>query len=228
MAPELRHLLAPGRGADPGASRPVPAPSSSPSVPSLPLRFPAGSGVSPPESCCGWVSPRRLVSPPLVAVWGLPGLDSPPPSSSATSGAWSPCEGRHPGLSSSSSESHGVGGRQKPRLWDHPGASSLAPALSGQRFPLPKHPNPSSAPGGAGPPPGPCDHRFWVSPALLSSGIPGLGEGGVSITRQRLSRGQGWGGSWCRPPSQKTRDCLWSVEPHRRVCTLQILQQNIF
>lgn len=171
----------------------------------------------------------------VVAVWGLPGLDSPPhppgggcPSSSATSGAWSPWNGHHPGLSSSGS--HGVGGRQKSRPVGsshrfQPGPGGLWAAVSLAKTPQTPH------------------QRLAGSWATLSPlrpqvlGVPchphqshsrGLGEGGVSITQQRLSRGQGWGGSWCRHPSQITRDCLWSVEPHRRVCTLQILQQNIF
>lgn len=41
--------------------------------------------------------------------------------------------------------------------------------------------------------------------------------------------GAGWalGGSLLYRPCN-SQACLWSVEPHRRVCTLQILQQNIF
>lgn len=41
--------------------------------------------------------------------------------------------------------------------------------------------------------------------------------------------GAGWAlrGSLLYIP-HNSQDCLWSVEPHRHVCTLQILQQNIF
>lgn len=94
-------------------------------------------------------------------------------------------------------------------------------------FPCQNTPNPSSAPGVGGSwaiPSFLSDHKFWASPALLSSRIPGVWGGGC-----QYFPGAGLGGLLVPPsPSQNTRDCLWSVEPHRRVCTLQILQQNIF
>lgn len=137
--------------------------------------------------------------------------------------------GRGTILASAAARATAWGAGTNPGLWDHPIASSLAPGVSGQSFPLPKHPKPFiSAWGGSWATPSPLPPRILGVPCHpQQSHSRGLGRG-CQYYRAAASRGQGWGGSWCCPPSQKTRDCLWSVEPHRRVCTLQILQQNIF
>lgn len=95
------------------------------------------------------------------------------------------------------------GAGSNPGLWAHPFASSLAPALSGQRFPCQNTPNPSSAPGGElGHPPHLSQHKVWVSPAILSSGIPGLGEG-VSVLQGSGFPGAGLGGLLVLSPLPK-------------------------
>lgn len=180
-----------------------------------------------------WCHPREQR---VVAAWGLPGLDSPLqppgggcPSSSATSGAWSPWKGHRPGLSSS--ESHGVGGRHKARPLGssrrfQPGPGGLRAAVSLAK--TPQTPQQRLA--------GELDHplasptaSFGCPPPSSPVAFPGFGGGGVSVLHgSGFPGGRAGGASGAVPPSQKTRDCLWSVEPHRRVCTLQILQQNIF
>ncbi|KAL2305499.1 hypothetical protein Nmel_007486 [Mimus melanotis] len=172
------------------------------------------------------------VTPGGGSVWDLPGLGPPHPleggcRSSATSGAWSPWKGA-PSWPQQQREPWRGGQAELPALGIIPLLPAWPRGSLGSGFPC-QNPKPFiSAWGGAGPPPHLSHHEFWVSPAILSSRIPGVWGGGVSITGQRLPGGRAGGGSWCCPPSQKTRDCLWSVEPHRRVCTLQILQQNIF
>lgn len=172
-----------GNSADPAESQPVPAPSSLAA-----FAVPSRNWVSQV-----WMSPRHLVSPPVVAPWGLLGLGSPSPPPRLPQGPGVPVRG----------ESHGVGGRQQSRplgssLRFQPGPGALRAA-----FPLPKHPKPLiSAWGGAGPPPHLSQHKVWVSPAILSSGIPGLGEG-VSVLQGSGFPGAGLGGLLVLSPLPK-------------------------
>lgn len=207
-----------------------PAPSSSPSVP-LPSRSQQEKGLAP-----GVVLRLGVPSAPGVTPGGgrvgcprfgfprtLPGVAVPPPR--LPQGPGVPVRGTV--LASAAARATAWGAGRNPGLWDHPIASSPAPGVSGQRFPLPKHPKtPTSAWGELGHPLASLPTSFGCSLPSSPVAFPGLGEG-VSVL-QRRSRGRAGGAPGAVPPSQKSRDCLWSVEPHRRVCTLQILQQNIF
>lgn len=110
-----------------------------------------------------------------------------------------------------------------------------APALSPRGLQaVPKSPKPSSPRGascwgGAKRP----HFAFWSKPEhptgtrppspCSSRSLLGGQRGGLSITRGTAAWGVLPYKNRVPPP-----DCLWSVEPHRRVCTLRILQQNIF
>lgn len=150
--PELRY---------PGASRPVPAPSSPPSfafavptrnwglAPGVVLRLgvPSAPGVTPGGGCAG--------SPGFGCPRTLPRVAAPPPR--LPQGPGVPVRGHHPGLSS---ESHG----RNPGLWDRPVASSLAPGLSGQRLSLAKTPQtPHQRLGGS-----------WATPSPLRPQVLGV------------------------------------------------------
>lgn len=175
----------PKREADPGASRPVPAPFSSPWVP-LPLRFPPGNGVSPLESCCGWVSPRHPVSPPGSG-WWLPlllgylrGLEALSWAPSWPQQQWEPWR---------------RGQAEIPAFGIIPSLPAWPRGSLGSGFPCQNTPNPPPAPGGELGHPLACLTTSFGCP-LPSSPVafPGFGGGGCQYYTAAAFPGTGLGG----------------------------------
>lgn len=182
----------------------------------LRLGVPSAPGVTPGGGCAG--------CPGFGFSRTLPRVAAPRPR--LPQGPGVPVQGHHRGLSSS--ESHG----SNPGLWDRPVASSLAPGLSGQRFSFaktPRTPHQRLGQGELGHPLASPTTSFGCRLPSSPVAFPGFGGGGCQYyTAAAFPGGRAGGAPGAASPSQNTRDCLWSVEPHRRVCTLQILQQNIF
>lgn len=170
------------------------------------------------------------VTPGGACVWSLPGLGPSPPSR----GWLSLLLGYLRGLESLEGAPSWPQQQREPRRGGQAqipafGIIPLLPAWPrgslGRVFPCQNTPNPSSAPGGgAGPPPHLSHHEFWVSPAILSSRIPGVWGGGVSITGQRLPGGRAGGAPGAVPPPKKpgTVYGAWSlidVFVHYKFCS---------
>lgn len=147
------------------------------------------------------------------------------PSSSATSGAWSPWKGHRPGLSSS--ESHGVGGRHKARPLGsshrfQPGPGGLWAAVSLAK--TPQTPQQRLA--------GELDHplasptaSFGCPPPSSPVAFPGFGGGGCQYYTAAAFPGAGLGGLLVPSPLPKKPGTVygaWSlidVFVHYKFCS---------
>lgn len=195
---------APAPPADPGASRPLPAPFSSPSVP-LPLRFPPGNGVSPLESCCGWVSPRHPVSPPGAAGGGCVGSPGfgfplPPPSRGLLPLLLGYLRGlesleRAPSWPQQQWEPWRGGQAEIPACGIIPSLPAWPRGSLGSGFPCQNTPNPPSAPGGElGHPLASPTTSFGCLLPSSPVAFPGFGGGGCQYYTAAAFPGAGLGG----------------------------------
>lgn len=141
--------------------------------------------------------------PPHSARWATSGLPQPPATGEPPGGD------KNPALCTRSQPQGAPGSAKIPQTKQPAGRKLLGGGAKRPHFAFwskPEHPTGTR-------PPSPCSS--W---SLL-----GGQRGGLSITRGTATWGVLPYKNRVPPP-----DCLWSVEPHRRVCTLRILQQNIF